>query len=75
MDVISWIETYHTINGKKSYNIKMDKLHICTSIYIQVVNSPLKNYHVNIKDNTKCEFIKVQSCLFNFQSGKSTITS
>ena len=56
-DGISWIETNIKINGRQITKETIEKLHIWIYNNARVVNSPLKNGHVSIKDDKTNEVI------------------
>ena len=53
----------NTINGSSISKGKIDNLNSWVFNHLQVVNSPLTNDHVNIKDNTTSGVIKKQKLL------------
>ena len=64
---ISWIDPSNTINGSKTTKETNDKLHSSICNHLQVVSSPLKNDHGNIRDHKTCEVIKKQKLLIKIK--------
>ena len=67
-----WIDKYEKMEIFSKN--KIDKLHISICNYLQVVNPPFTNAHINIKDNITGEVIKTQSYSFKYQSENYTMT-
>ena len=61
---ISRIEINNKINWRKVTKKTIEKLHSLTCNHPKVVNSPLKIYHVHIKDHTTSEVIKTQKITY-----------
>ena len=62
MDAISWKEQILKIE-KKVQKKQIDKLHCWVFNHPRVLNSPLKIYHINIRDHGTGEVIKTKKSL------------
>ena len=62
-DEISWIEIDNKIIGRKISKETIEKIHSWICNIPQVVNSPLTNYYVNIKNNTTVKDNKTENLL------------